>query len=100
MKIAVLLDTIYHLPVYERMLIVEHTIRSIRTGKNEYTVFAEPDVLQTHHASEQVKEFPIYRLLSAKAINSLSPRLSPYTKSIYVFLSGSFSRNRTTFSCP
>lgn len=39
MKIAVLLDTIYHLPVYERMLIVEHTIRSIRTGKNEYTVF-------------------------------------------------------------
>ena len=39
MKIAVLLDTIYHLPVYERMLIVEHTIRSIRTGKNGYTVF-------------------------------------------------------------
>lgn len=54
MKIAVLLDTIYHLPVYERMLIVEHTIRSIRTGKNGYTVFTEPDVLQTHRASEQV----------------------------------------------
>ncbi|MDR1222248.1 MAG: hypothetical protein LBL07_05135 [Tannerella sp.] len=34
MTTAALLNQIYHLPVSERMLIVERTIRSIRTEKN------------------------------------------------------------------
>jgi hypothetical protein len=34
---ATLLNQIYHLPLYERMLIVERTIHSIRTEKNDMT---------------------------------------------------------------
>jgi hypothetical protein len=34
MTTATLLNQIYHLPVSERMLMVERTIRSIRTEKN------------------------------------------------------------------
>ncbi|MDR2626782.1 MAG: hypothetical protein LBC40_01970 [Dysgonamonadaceae bacterium] len=35
MTISTLLNQIYHLPVHERMLIVECTIRSIRTENNQ-----------------------------------------------------------------
>ena len=34
MSTAAILNQIYHLPVYERMLIVERTIHSIRTESN------------------------------------------------------------------
>ena len=51
---AILLNQIYHLPVYERMLIVERTIHSIRMDENKYMSITEPDVVQTHFASEHV----------------------------------------------
>ena len=35
MATANILEQIYHLPVYERMLIVERTIHSIRIERNE-----------------------------------------------------------------
>jgi hypothetical protein len=37
---AVLLNQIYHLPVNERMLIVERTVHSIRAGKNDMATAA------------------------------------------------------------
>jgi hypothetical protein len=54
MSVAILLNQIYNLPIYERMLIVEYTIRSIRSNEDELRVFTEPDTVQTHFASEQV----------------------------------------------
>jgi hypothetical protein len=54
MNTATLLKQIYHLPVSERMLIVERTIHSIRSNEDELRVFIEPDTVQTHFASEQV----------------------------------------------
>jgi hypothetical protein len=54
MATAALLDQIYHLPVSERMLIVERTIRSIRRDGKELMAFAEREAVQTHFASEQI----------------------------------------------
>jgi hypothetical protein len=42
MATATLLKQIYRLPVYERILIAEHTIHSIRTEKNGHTTVADP----------------------------------------------------------
>jgi hypothetical protein len=53
MTTAALLNQIYHLPVSERMLIVERTIRSIRRDGKELMAYAEQEV-ETHFASEQV----------------------------------------------
>jgi hypothetical protein len=50
MATATLLNQIYHLPLYERILIAERTIHSIREDKR----INEPDAIQTHFASEQV----------------------------------------------
>jgi hypothetical protein len=50
MQTATLLNQIYHLPVYERMLIVEKTIHSIRTENEELGT----DAVITHFASERV----------------------------------------------
>jgi hypothetical protein len=49
LQTATLLNHIYHLPIYERMLIVERTIHSIR---KEQTI-CEPEIIDTHFASEQ-----------------------------------------------
>jgi hypothetical protein len=49
-----LLKQIYHLPVYERMLIVERTIHSIRSSEDELGTITDPDTVQTHYASEQI----------------------------------------------
>jgi hypothetical protein len=48
------LNQIYHLPVSERMLIVERTIHSIRKDEKELMTFAEQDAVRTHFASEQI----------------------------------------------
>jgi hypothetical protein len=50
MQTATLLNQIYHLPVYERMLIVERTIHSIRTENKKLG----NDTVITHFASEHV----------------------------------------------
>jgi hypothetical protein len=50
MTTATLLNQIYQLPVSERLLIVERTVRSIRRDEKEL----KQDAVQTHFASEQV----------------------------------------------
>jgi hypothetical protein len=50
MQTTTLLNAIYHLPIHDRMLIVERTIHSIRTENSKQ----EKDSVLTHFASEHV----------------------------------------------